>query len=401
MGRRPPGSAPDVVSPGKRRTRGEGSVYQHTDGRWRGVVTVGHAGGKRQRRYVYGRTKAEAARKVREVLAAQDEGLPTPDRRTTVASFLAWWLDEHLAQGRQSERTIENYRWAVEGHIVPTLGRIRLVDLTALDVDALLKAKSREGLAANSVNRIRSVLVQSLKLAERYELVRRNVAAVTDTTQDDRRKAGRSLTPDAARKLLEAAEGHRYAPAFTCQLMLGLRPGEALGLLWSDVDLDARRLTIARSLKRLPKTADHPERLELGEPKTKGSYRTVDMPGPVAAALADQRRAQAAERLRVGSLWLDLGLVFANELGGYVDPSNYRRELAKVTEAAGLGHWSPNELRHSAVSLLSAAGVPLEQIADLVGHSSTRMTSSVYRHPVTDSVTAAVAPMEDLFGAAR
>lgn len=385
------------MSSGKRRTRGEGSVYRHTDGRWRGIVTVGHAGGKRQRRYVYGRTKAEAARKVREVLAAQDAGMPTPDRRTTVASYLTWWLDEHLADGRQSERTVDNYRWAVERHIVPELGRIPLVDLSPLDVERLLKAKRREGLAANSVNRIRSVLVQSLKLAERYELVRRNVAAVTDTTPTDA-KTGRSLTAEEARALLDAAEGHRYAPAFTCQLMLGLRPGEALGLLWSDVDLDTRRLTVARSLKRLPKSDGRPERLELGPPKTPGSYRTVDLPAPVVAALIDQRRAQAAERLRVGAHWLDLDLVFANELGGYVDPSNYRRELAKVTDAAGLGHWSPNELRHSAVSLLSAAGVPLEQIADLVGHSSTRMTSSVYRHQVTDSVAAAVAPMEQLFG---
>lgn len=106
----------------------------------------------------------------------------------------------------------------------------------------------------------------------------------------------------------------------------------------------------------------------------------------------------APERLKVGRAWHDLGLVFSTEIGTLVDPSNYRRQLSKVTEAAGLGHWSPNELRHSAVSLLSAAGVPLEQIADVVGHDGTRMTAGVYRHAVTPSVDAAVAPMEALFG---
>jgi len=60
--------------------------------------------------------------------------------------------------------------------------------------------------------------------------------------------------------------------------------------------------------------------------------------------------------------------------------------------------WHPHELRHSTVSLLSAAGVPLEQIADVVGHSTTRMTGTVYRHAVTPSVDSHVAPMESLFG---
>lgn len=395
-----------------RRGRGEGSVYQRHDGSWAGVVHLGWEDGKRKRRYVYGRTRAEAARKLRLEQSRVDEGLPTPDRRTTVASYLTWWLDEHLAEGRQSERTVENYRWAVS-HITPTLGRTRLVDLSPIDVDRLLKAKRREGLAASSVNRVRSVLVQSLKLAERYELVSRNVAAVTDTTPADQ-SDGRSLTAEQAKAFLAAAQSywpppargrgrrppkgpHRLAAAWECQLMLGLRPGEVLGLVWSDVDLEAERLTVARSLKRLPRRGDRPERLELGAPKA-NSGRTVDLPAPVVDALRAQRRAQAADRLRAGRHWIDLGLVFANELGGFVDPANYRRELAKVTEAAGLGHWSPNELRHSAVSLLSAAGVPLEQIADLVGHSSTRMTGGVYRHAVADSVAAAVRPMEDLFG---
>lgn len=382
----------------RRRGRGEGSVYQRHDGSWAGVVHLGWVGGKRKRRYVYGKTRAEAARKLRAEQARADEGLPAPDRRTTVAGYLAWWLDEHLVDGRHSARTIDNYRWAVDRHIVPELGRKRLTDLTPIDVDRLLKAKRREGLAPNSVNRIRSVLVQALKLAERYELVSRNAAAVTDTTPVPA-NTGRSLTVDEAGALLDAAEGHRYAAAWTCQLLLGLRPGEALGLLWSDVDLDARRLSVARSLKRLPKTDDLPERLELGAPKTPGSHRTLDLPAAVVDALTAQRRAQAAERLHAGKHWQDLGLVFANELGGLVDPSNYRRELSKVTEAAELGHWSPNELRHSAVSLLSAAGVPLEQIADLVGHSSTRMTGGVYRHRVDPSVAAAVAPMDALFGA--
>ena len=85
-------------------------------------------------------------------------------------------------------------------------------------------------------------------------------------------------------------------------------------------------------------------------------------------------------------------------LGTLFDPANLRRSLGQLTEQAGLGHWHPHELRHSAASLLSAAGVPLEEIADLLGHATTRVTSAVYRHQIGPTVEAAKEPMDRLFG---
>ena len=93
--------------------------------------------------------------------------------------------------------------------------------------------------------------------------------------------------------------------------------------------------------------------------------------------------------------------MFPTGLGTLLDPANLRRGLRQVTERAGLGRWHPHELRHSATSLLSAAGVPLEQVADVLGHTSTRVTSSTYRHPTTPTVEAAAAPMDRLFGSPK
>lgn len=81
-----------------------------------------------------------------------------------------------------------------------------------------------------------------------------------------------------------------------------------------------------------------------------------------------------------------------------LNPSNLRRGFERLTSAAGLGHWHPNELRHSACLLLSAAGVPLEHVADVLGHDGTRMAARFYRHAVSPAVGAAVAPMEAMFG---
>jgi hypothetical protein len=90
--------------------------------------------------------------------------------------------------------------------------------------------------------------------------------------------------------------------------------------------------------------------------------------------------------------------VFTSIVGTPINPANYRRSFARLTEQAGLGHWHPHELRHSAVSLLSAAGLRLEDIADVVGHSSTRMTAEVYRHHVMPTITAGQAAMDQIFG---
>ncbi len=168
-------------------------------------------------------------------------------------------------------------------------------------------------------------------------------------------------------------------------------------LRWGDVDLEGRTLHVRQSRKR-ERGPDGREVLRFGEPKTPKSRRSLALPAPVVAALQRQRALHARERLVAGSAWADLDLVFANAIGAPIDPSNLRRLFARLTERAGLGRWHPNELRHSACSLLSAAGVPLEHVADILGHDGTRMAARFYRHAVAPAVGAAVAPMEAMFG---
>ncbi len=90
--------------------------------------------------------------------------------------------------------------------------------------------------------------------------------------------------------------------------------------------------------------------------------------------------------------------MFATDVGTPTDLSNLRRSFSRLTCSVGIGHWKPYELRHSAASILSAAGVPLEHVADIMGHDGTRMTALVYHHAMSPTVGAGVAPMEALFG---
>lgn len=374
------------------RSYGDGSIFwDQRRCRWVGIYTAGRdASGNRVRRKVTGRTKTEARQRLRSLQRAAVDGQPAPSGAVRLGAFLDHWLDEVVPLRVSSPNTVDNYRWAVNHHIKPALGTRRLRDLSPDDVDAFLRAKRNAGLGHSSVMRIRAVLVQALRHGERYGNVSRNVAALVDLPRAPQTE-GRSLTVEQARKLLDAAKNDRLEAATWCGLLLGLRPGELLGLAWADVDLDAGRLTVRRSLKR--------ERgvLRLGDPKTPKSMRTLEVPPLIVDALRAHRARQAAERLAAGSLWTDNDLVFPTQLGTPTDPSNLRRSIARITKHAGLGHWHPHELRHSAASILSDAGVPLEEVADVLGHRDFRTTASVYRHRITSAISAAAEPMQKTF----
>lgn len=136
-----------------------------------------------------------------------------------------------------------------------------------------------------------------------------------------------------------------------------------------------------------------------GDTKTEKSRRSLKLPGAVVEALRDQKVRQARERLIAGQLWEDHGLVFASETGTPLDAANIRRPFKKVCENAGIGrNWTPRELRHTFVSLMSESGIPVEEIARLAGHSSSRTTEVVYRKELRPVITTGAEAMDKIFG---
>ena len=376
----------------QRRDKGEGSLfYSETQGRWLGFVDAGYdASGKRRRVKVSARTKAEARAKLAAVRKSVDAGV-AGDQRTTVGDWLDQWVSQ-LPSSVKSVNTVDNIKWVVDLHLKPGIGGRRLRDLTPDDVDKLLRGKAAAGMSRSSLVRMHSVLKRALRLAERRGKLSRNVAALVDVPDGPARRS-RSLTVLQARALLTAAKDDDLEALYVTGLMLGLRPGELLALAWADVDLDKQVLHVRRTLKR------ERGQLLLGDPKTPTSRRALRMPTPVVEALRAHRAKQSKVRL-AAPVWQDNDLVFCTCVGTPLDPSNLRRGFARLTRAADLGHWHPHELRHSAASILSASGVPLEQIADVLGHAGTRTTATVYRHLIEPTVRHAAAPMELVFGSA-
>ncbi len=201
------------------------------------------------------------------------------------------------------------------------------------------------------------------------------------------------MTLEQAIKLLAAARPgseHRLAAYVVVSLLAGVRTEEARALTWAEVDLDAGTVAVYRSVRAK------------GDTKTRKSRRVLKLPKRVVEALREHRKRQAAERLRAGDAWQDHDLVFCREDGTPLDRWQVRREFAIVTKAAGLGEqWAPRELRHSFVSILSANGVRIEDISDLVGHSGTTVTETVYRHEIRPALTKGATAMDRILSKKR
>lgn len=386
---------------GQRRGHGEDSIYwDPSKNRYVGAVSQGFSpAGRRIRRKVIGRTKAEVRDKLRELHLQVDSGL-RPRRRYTVEDALDDWL-AHGLDG-VSARTVTLYRGTIVPALKEQLGTVRLTDLTAGNVQAVLTAMAA-GLSTRTVQISHNVLVRAIRHAERDDLVARNVAALIKPPKGQRTgRPSKALTLEQAAALMDAAKGTRLEAYITLSLLTGLRTEEARALRWDHVvawvgDQWLPVTQIGFDHDQLAVFVRRSERAG-GDTKTPKSRRTLALARRCTAALREQKIRQATDRLAAGQLWQDHNLVFASTIGTPLDDHNVRRQFRKITQSAGLGDtWVPRELRHTFVSLLSAHGVPVEAIALLAGHNQTATTEMIYRHQIVPALIRGAEVMDQIF----
>jgi integrase len=381
----------------RKRGQGEGMIRQRADGRWEANISLGWKNGKRHRVSYYGRTRQEVQLALNKALHNKEHGLPVGiDKRLTVSAFLTEWLETSVRPA-VAPRTYESYELTVRLHLAPNIGHVRLHQLSAQGVQRLLNAKRETGLSARTVAYMRVVLRTALKQAMEWDLVARNVAAMAKPPKAESPKFA-ILSADGARSLLEAAKSDRLGAIFSVAIACGLRKGEILGLRWSDVDLQARKLSVRQSVQRLSRklTGEATGSLRAAEPKTKSSIRTITIPDSIVALLRAHRVRQIEARLIAGSQWKESGLVFTSVVGTAIDPSIVNSHLKSVLAKAGLPAIRFHDLRHSAASFMVDQGVHLRAVMAVLGHSSIRITADTYAHPSEDMMRSAADSMESI-----
>ena len=380
--------------------RYEATIYPEGYG-FTGAISLGFDGkGNRQRIKRKGRTKAIVKDKLIKAVADRDAGLKTVEGYT-VAQAVQGWLSKGL-KGRDEE-TITANRILAEQHVLPLIGATRLTELTADEVDDWLDGLTTK-LATRSLQGVHAILKRAIRQAQARDRVLRNVAELVTTPKGKPGRPSKAMTLEQATAMLEQAKASRLHAYVVVSLLTGIRTEEARALRWSHVvvwvsdkagwqpvteaafDHDRFAIYVWRSVRAG------------GDTKTEKSRRTLELPGQAADALREHRARQAQERLAAGPLWHDHGLVFASQAGTPLDASHVRRSFKAITRKAGLGeNWTPRELRHSFVSIMSDNGVPIETIADLVGHASTAVTEEVYRHQLKPVITKGAETMNTIF----
>lgn len=375
----------------RRRGHNEGGIYQRkSDGLWVGAVHLGWENGKRKRKVVYGKTRADVAQKVARLLHDQAKGLPIKTKETRLGDFLDRWLADVVAPSVRP-RTCASYKTTVERHLKPALGGITLGKLTQDHVARMLRAKEAEGLSGRTVANLRVVLGIALHEAMRQDLVGRNVAALVRPPKVQPFE-GQPLTPEEVTAFLSTVEDDRLGPMYATAILTGLRQSELFGLRWPNVDLDAGTLTVREQLRMVGGTPTWVE------PKTKRSRRTVPLPVSLVAILRAHRERQLRERAEAGARWKDHNLVFTTPLGTPLDPSNVRKHFLARLGDAGLAPRRFHDLRHTTATLLAGRGVPQRTVMEILGHTQAATTANVYTHISTDTMREATDRLGDLFG---
>jgi integrase len=372
-----------------RRSNGEGSLsWNEARQGWVGRASLGYnADGKRRIGTVSARTKTEARTKLRALLRDHDDGLPT-QRAYTVGDAVEAWLMHGLV-GRDPN-TVANRTSLARTHVIPGLGKRRLAELTAEEIDSWLADKTKT-LSTVTLERLLSILRHSIRRAQARDLVKRNVALLCDLPKGQPGRPSKSLTREQAESLLRAAGDSPTMNAYVVvSLLIGARTEELRALTWSRVNLDGSPPTIElwRSVRA------H------GDTKTSKSRRTLELPARCVEALTKHRYLVETQSAESGRQLEEYDLVFSTATtGSPLDPANVRRAFRRVVAAAGMDpkSWTPRELRHSFVSLLSSSGMPIEDIAHPVGHANTRVTELVYRKELRPVLTRGAVAMDALF----
>jgi integrase len=323
-------------------------------------------------------------------LPAGSQSCVTPERQT-VAQFLRHWHGT-VVRVKNSPKTVRSYEQLIRIHLVPGLGRHQLSKLTAQHVQSFLNERHASGLSARTVQYLRGVLRAALAYAVRWDLVPRNVAALA-TPPTVRQKEMTTLTPDEARRFLEAARGHRLEALFSVALAVGLRLGEALGLEWADIDFEAGTLAVSKQLQRVN------GKMQLVPTKTPRSHRTVPLPPFALDALRSHRARQLEERLWNADRWQNSNLVFTTTIGTPADERRVRRELKALLADAGLPDLRFHDLRHTCASLLLAQGVHPRVVMEILGHSQITLTLQTYSHVIPSLTAEAATKMQRAVGA--
>lgn len=351
----------------RRQKSSKPSIYFRTDSKGSRIYEYVYRDSSGKQRWVSGfRTLKEAEDARGEVMRRIRRGARVEPIKLTFAEFAHTWLD---GQTQLRPSTVDRYRWAIDHHLIPQFGRLKLAEISEDVIAGLISDMQAKALKPATVKAVLNVLSLVLGRAVRRGAISHNAVRGLERSErpTGKRRAMRILSRDEIGQLIECTHPDHRALIATL-VFCGLRVSEALGLRWSDIDLDGNQLHVRGQLDH--KTREHVQT------KTTSSTRSVVLMPALGKMLAAHRLASEFSA--------DHDLLFSSTTGTAMNRDNVRsRILHPAVKAAGLDvpgkpKLRTHDLRHCFASLLIAGGASVVFVAAQLGHSSAAVTLNVY-----------------------
>lgn len=337
--------------------------------------------------------KKEAQKYLNKILHKVDTGTFTDNGKVKLKEHMETWL-ETVVKNRVREKTYLDYKDRTRLYITPEIGDVKLDKLKPEHIQVLYSGMIERGLSARSVRYVHTILRNSLQQAVKWERIFRNPAdLVSDELPKQTKQEMQALTTEQASELLKEAIYSPFKAFFSLMLTSGIRPSEALGLKWSDIDFENNRITINRKLTRYRKGG-----WTLEETKTSRSRRTIPLPTSTIKDLDEHRKNQTARILKAKpGKYNDQGFVFSAKNGEPMSDRNIlERHFKPLLEKAELPNIRLYDLRHTCASLLLKAGENPKVVSERLGHASIVLTLDTYSHVLPDMQQGCADKLEDM-----
>lgn len=375
-----------------KRNNGEGTITKRKDGRWEGRYYTGEVvNGKRVRKNVLAKTKAECKEKLNKAIADNANRMRIIERcnfltnpEPTLEEWSRIWFESFCAASVK-EYTRNSYQSYFDRYILPNLGGMKIKDISTVSCQQFLMKmytsgrtrnveKKGKGLSAKTVKDIKIALQTCLQKAEDEGLIESNPCRKVQLPKAPPKEMQTLKANELGAFLQETKDSGCYE-FYILEITTGLRLGEILALTWDDLDIKNKTISVNKQVQRIK------SELKITTPKTASSIRTV--------ALCDEcfnQLIMLRSRQR-----LDTKLIFPSPItGGLRDPSSVTRKLHRMQKRAGVPQIRFHDLRHSFATLSLEQGMDIKTVSHMLGHTDAGFTMNTYMH-VTDNMQQTVA----------
>lgn len=350
---------------------------------------------------IYATTVKELEAKIKSIINELDNNIA--NNKEYFGAFLKDWLyNTHLVNKKPStkERYDSIYRNYIEGS---SIYDIRLKDLTHSDIQDYYKDLLARGKTVAAVKNLHKLIAPSIRYAYDVNRIIKDFSkalVLPSHSEGDKLSKISEVKPFTLKeqmKFIEALKGHELEMLFLTALDTGLRQGELFALTWKDIDFNNACINVNKSFKDI-KNIDTGEYERITQtPKTSNAIRSVPIPTHLVGRLKQHKLLQRALKLKMGNLYNDNKLVFANEFGNNLNSSNVRKRLKKILIANGLADRKFHDLRHTYATRLFELGENAKTVQELLGHSNISITLDTYTHVLDNMKKKAASKLDDLY----